>query len=261
MPKFAANLSMLYNEVPFMERFKAAADSGFKGVEYLFPYDYDKNALAEQLQEHGLTQVLYNLPAGNWGAGERGIACYKDRVSEFRDGVGKAIQYATALGCKQVNCLAGIRPKGADSDQLLATFVSNLKFAATELEKAGILLLIEAINIRDIPGFYLHYTDDALEVLKEVGSDNLKLQYDIYHMQIMEGDITPTIETNLDAIAHMQLADNPGRHEPGTGEINYDFLFKTIDKRGYNGWIGCEYKPLTTTVEGLGWMKKLAGNG
>jgi hydroxypyruvate isomerase len=255
MPKFCANLTLLYNELDFVDRFAAAAKAGFSGVEYLFPYDYDKTRLVEQLQKHKLTQVLHNLPAGDWGKGERGIACHPVRVGEFQDGVGKAIDYATALGCKQVNCLSGIAPAGIAPDRLRATFVSNLKFAAQKLKASGIRLLIEPINTRDFQGFYLCRSKQALDIITEVGSDNLFLQYDIYHMQIMEGDLARTIEQNLNLIPHMQLADNPDRHEPGTGEINYPFLFDFIDRLGYQGWIGCEYKPLTTTDAGLGWIK------
>jgi len=253
MPKFAANLTMLFNEMDFLDRFEAAAKAGFQGVEYLFPYSYDKNVLAEKLKANNLTQVLHNLPAGDWAAGERGIACLPSRVAEFEEGVAKAIEYATVLGCKQVNCLAGIAPAGADAATLRATFIGNLKYAAAELEAAGIKLLIEPINTRDIPGFYLCHTKQALEIMDEVGSDNLFLQYDIYHMQIMEGDLAPTLQRNLSRIAHIQLADNPGRFEPGTGEINYPFIFGHLDRIGYNGWIGCEYKPATNTLAGLGW--------
>lgn len=253
MPKFAANLTMLFNEADFLDRFEAAAQAGFKGVEYLFPYDFDAAELKSRLDQNGLTQVLHNLPAGDWGAGERGIACHPDRVEEFKAGVDKAIEYATALGCKQVNCLAGIAPEGVDDAAARKTFVENLKFAADKLKAAGILLLIEPINTRDIPGFYLNGTQQALDIIAETGSDNIAVQYDIYHMQIMEGDLAPTMETHLGSIRHIQLADNPGRNEPGTGEINYPFLFGFLDKIGYDGWIGCEYKPATTTVEGLGW--------
>ncbi|MCE8017538.1 hydroxypyruvate isomerase [Halomonas sp. MCCC 1A17488] len=259
MPKFAANLSMLFTEEDFLDRFKAAADAGFKGVEYLFPYDYPATEIKARLDEHGLTQVLHNLPAGDWGAGERGIACHPDRVEEFRAGVEKAIDYATVLGCKQVNCLAGIQPQGVSLEQARRTLVENLRFAADKLEAAGIVLLAEPINTRDIPGFFLNRTEQALAIFDEVGSDNLKLQYDIYHMQIMEGDLAPTIEKHLGRIAHVQLADNPGRHEPGTGEINYPFLFAHLDRLGYDGWIGCEYKPATTTREGLGWLDQARG--
>ncbi|MCE8025457.1 MULTISPECIES: hydroxypyruvate isomerase [Halomonadaceae] len=259
MPKFAANLSMLFTEEDFLDRFKAAAEAGFKGVEYLFPYDYSAVELKARLDEHGLTQVLHNLPAGDWGAGERGIACHPDRIEEFRAGVEKAIDYATVLGCKQVNCLAGIQPQGVSLEQARRTLVENLRYAAEKLEAAGILLLAEPINTRDIPGFFLNRTEQALAIFDEVGSNNLKLQYDIYHMQIMEGDLAPTIEKHLDSIAHVQLADNPGRHEPGTGEIHYPFLFAHLDRLGYDGWIGCEYKPKTTTREGLGWLDQARG--
>lgn len=255
MPNFAANLTMMFNEVEFLERFQAAARAGFKGVEYLFPYAYDKSVLAERLRAHDLKQVLHNLPPGDWQSGERGIACHPDRVGEFQQSVATAIEYATALGCEQVNCLAGIRPATVPPDKLRETFVGNLKFAAAELKHAGIRLLIEPINTRDIPGFYLNYSRQALDIIRDVGSDNLYLQYDIYHAQVMEGDLAHTIEANLDMIRHMQLADNPGRHEPGTGEINYPFLFSLIDRLGYDGWIGCEYKPRTSTNEGLGWVQ------
>ncbi len=255
MPRFCANLTMLWNELDFMERFGAAARAGFKGVEYLFPYDHDKNRLAAELKKHGLAQVLHNLPAGDWAKGERGIGCHPSRIGEFQDGVGKAIEYATALGCKQLNCLAGIAPAEVAPEKTRETLVSNLRFSAGKLKAAGIKLLTEPVNTRDIPGFYLNTSKQALDIIKDVGSDNLFLQYDIYHMQIMEGDLARTIEENLRLIPHMQLADNPGRNEPGTGEINFGFLFQHIDRIGYRGWIGCEYKPLASTDAGLGWIK------
>jgi len=254
MPKFAANLSMLFTEEDFLDRFEAAAQAGFQGVEYLFPYDYDPEQIKERLEANGLTQVLFNLPAGEWGAGERGIGCHPDRVEEFREGVDRAIEYAKTLGCRQVNCLAGIKPAGVSDDEARQTLVENLRFAADKLAQEDILLIAEPINTRDIPGFFLNRTEQALVLFDEVGSDNLKLQYDIYHMQIMEGDLAPTIEKHFNRIAHVQLADNPGRHEPGTGEINYPFLFGQLDRLGYDGWIGCEYTPATTTREGLGWL-------
>ncbi len=257
MPRLAANLTMLFTELPFLDRFAAAARAGFEAVEYLFPYDYDKQALRAQLDEHGLTQVLHNLPAGDWGKGDRGIACHPGRVSEFQAGVGKAIEYATALGCTRVNCLAGVPPSGVDQGTARDTFIGNLRYAAPRLRDAGITLLVEPINTRDIPGFFLDRTRQALEIIREVGSDNLYLQYDIYHMQIMEGDLAKTIERHLPSIAHMQLADPPGRHEPGTGEINFAFLLDFIDRSGYTGWIGCEYKPKGRTEEGLGWARGL----
>jgi hydroxypyruvate isomerase len=257
MPKFAANLTMLFNELEFIERFEAAAKAGFHGVEYLFPYAYPKEQLAEKLGRHGLVQVLHNLPAGDWTHGERGIAALPDRVGEFQDGVGTAIDYAKALGCTQLNCLAGIRPHGVPEEKLHDTLVANLRFAADQLKAAGIRLVVEAINIYDIPGFYLCGTQQTLDVIAATGSENAFLQYDIYHMQRMEGELGATLEKHLPRIAHIQLADNPGRHEPGTGEINYPFLFRLLDRIGYKGWIGLEYEPLTTTTEGLGWLKAM----
>jgi hydroxypyruvate isomerase len=253
VPRFAANLTMLFGEMPFLDRFAAAHAAGFRGVEYLFPYDFGKAELREQLIQHGLMQVLHNLPAGNWAAGERGIAILPDRVEEFRDGVHRAIDYARALDCKQLNCLVGIAPADADVFELNEVLVGNLRYAADALSKQGIRLLIEPINTIDIPGFFLNRTEQAAQIIADVGSPNLFIQYDIYHMQIMEGDIARTAQKHLARIAHVQLADNPGRNEPGTGEINYPFLFRHLDAIGYRGWVGCEYKPRTTTVDGLGW--------
>jgi hydroxypyruvate isomerase len=255
MPRLAANLSMLFTEHDFPARFKAAADAGFSGVEYLFPYEFSSAEIKAHLESNGLTQVLFNLPAGDWAKGERGIACHPDRIEDFRAGVNLAIAYAQVLGNTQINCLAGIRPQGVDDAIVEATFVDNLKYAAAKLKAVGIKLVMEMINTRDIPGFYLNTTAQALAIRDKVDSSNLFLQYDIYHMQIMEGDLARTLENHLAAINHVQLADNPGRHEPGTGEINYRFLFAHLDRIGYQGWVGCEYKPLTTTEAGLGWMK------
>ena len=257
MPRFAANLTMLFNEVPFLERFQSAAQAGFKAVEYLFPYPFDKEALAQALQANGLIQVLHNLPAGDWDAGERGIACHPDRVAEFKGGVDRAIDYAQALNCPQVNCLAGKVPAAVSRETAHATFVTNLRFAAEKLKAAEIRLLIEPINPFDIPGFFLNRTDQAKSVIDEVGSDNLFIQYDIYHAQRTEGELAATVRKNLAHIGHIQLADNPGRNEPGTGEINYPFIFKHLDALGYKGWIGCEYKPAAQTQAGLDWMKTL----
>jgi hydroxypyruvate isomerase len=257
MPRFAANLTMLFTELPFMQRFEAAAKAGFKAVEYLFPYPFEKKELVAALRANGLQQVLHNLPAGNWDGGERGIACHPDRVGEFREGVGMAIDYATALGCPKLNCLLGKLPAGVSADEARKTAVENLRFAAKELQGAGIMLLIEPINHFDIPGFFLTRTDQALSILDEVGSTNLLLQYDIYHAQRMEGELGATLAKNMARIGHIQLADNPGRGEPGTGEINYPWLFKHIDQVGYAGWIGCEYKPRGETAAGLGWRSAL----
>ena len=258
MPKFAANLTMLFTELPFLDRFEAAARAGFKAVEFLFPYAYDAQEIKTRLDANGLQLVLHNLPPGDWDAGERGIACHPDRIEEFRAGVARGIEYAQALGVKQLNCLAGKAPAGVPDAVLRQTLVDNLRHAASEFRLAGLRLLVEPINSFDIPGFYLNRTQQAIEILDEVGTDNAFVQYDIYHAQRMEGELAATLQQCLPRIAHLQLADNPGRHEPGTGEINYAFLFAHLDRIGYDGWIGCEYKPLTTTEAGLGWIERLA---
>lgn len=258
MPRFAANLTMLFTEVPFLDRFERAAKAGFKAVEFLFPYDHPAGEINARLRAHGLQLVLHNLPAGDWAAGERGIACLPDRRDEFESGVARAIEYALALGVPKLNCLAGKAPAGIEAGALRATFVDNLRFAAGELDKAGLELLIEPINTYDIPGFYLNTTAQALSILDEVGAANAFVQYDIYHAQRMEGELSATLSRHLARIGHVQLADNPGRNEPGTGEINYAFLFAHLDRIGYGGWIGCEYKPAASTEAGLGWRQRLA---
>jgi hydroxypyruvate isomerase len=257
MPKFAANLTMLFTEHAFLDRFDHAAKAGFKAVEFLFPYAFHPGDIKRRLDANGLALVLHNLPAGNWDAGERGIACHPDRVNEFREGVETAIGHAGALGVRQLNCLVGKAPAGVADDVLRRTVVDNLRYAADALKKAGLRLLIEPINTHDIPGFYLNRTVQAADLLAEVGADNAFIQYDIYHAQRMEGELAATIEKYLPRIGHIQLADNPGRNEPGTGEIHYPFLFAHLDRIGYQGWIGCEYKPATTTEAGLGWRQSL----
>ena len=234
MPKFAANLTMLYNEHDFIDRFAAAAADGFKAVEFLFPYPYRKELLADKLKQHGLTQALHNMPAGDWAAGERGVACIPGREEEFRAGVISAIEYATALGCRRVNCLAGIPPEDVPAAEARRTLVANLKHAAPEFAKARIMLVVEAINTRDIPGFFLNRSAQTIE--------------------IMEGDLVPTFRRLKDRIGHVQIADNPGRNEPGTGEIHYPFIFAALDEAGYEGFVGCEYKPKGETSAGLGWF-------
>jgi hydroxypyruvate isomerase len=261
MPRFSANLSMLFTEHDFLDRFDAAARAGFEAVEYVGPYDYEPEVVAARLKKNGLTQALFNLPPGDWGKGERGIAILPGRVDEFRRGVDTAITYAKALDCGQVNCLAGIAQQGIDAEALENLFVENLRYAAGKLGEAGVRLLIEPINTRDIPGFFLTNTKQALAIIDRVGSDNLFLQYDIYHMQVMEGDLARTIEQNLGRIAHIQLADNPGRHEPGTGEINFPYLYNHLDHIGYADWVGAEYKPKAGTEAGLGWFREFAGKG
>lgn len=255
MPHFSANLTMLFTEVPFLERFERAAKAGFVTVEFLFPYGHAPETIRQQLDAHGLRLDLHNLPAGNWEAGERGIACHPDRVDEFRRGVVIGISYAQALGVGQLNCLAGKAPAGVSPELLRETFVENLRFAASRFKHAGLRLLIEPINTYDIPGFYLNSTAQALSVLDEVGAVNAFLQYDIYHAQRMEGELAANLQQHLSRIGHIQLADNPGRHEPGTGEINYGFLLAHLDRLGYRGAIGCEYKPASTTEAGLGWRQ------
>jgi hydroxypyruvate isomerase len=258
MPKFAANLTMLFNEHAFLDRFERAAAAGFAAVEFLFPYEHEAQEIKVRLDAHRLQLVLHNLPAGDWAAGERGIACHPDRVAEFRDGVARAVSYAKVLGVGQLNCLAGKAPAGVADETLRRTLVENLRYAAAELKKANLKLLVEPINTFDIPGFYVSRTAQALAILDEVGADNAFLQYDLYHAQRTEGELAATVEKHLPRIAHIQLADNPGRNEPGSGEINYAFLFRHLDRIGYAGWIGCEYKPAAGTEAGLGWRQRLA---
>lgn len=254
MPKFAANLSMLFNEVPFLDRFAAASRGGFRAVEYVGPYDHPPELIGGLLDEHKLVQALFNMPAGNWAAGERGIGCHPDRVGEFQDGVETTVRYAKALGCNKVNCLSGLLPKGVSAAAAEDTFVGNLKFAADKLAAAGIHLVIEAINTNDMPGFFLNRSGQAMTILDRVGSTNLTFQYDIYHMQRMEGELAKTIERLMPRIGHFQIAGNPNRTEPDRGEINYPFLFDLIDRLGYDDWIGAEYRPAGRTEDGLGWL-------
>lgn len=260
MLRFCANLGFLFTEVDFEQRFECAARAGFRGVEYMFPYAYPPERLQRCLSDSALTQVLFNLPAGDWAMGERGIACLPGREAEFRAGVAQAINYANALGCRQLNCLAGLAPAGVADTQIGETLKANLRYAAAKLGEHNIRLLVEPINSRvDMPGFWLDTPSKALALIDELAVPNLWLQYDIYHAQIMEGDLARRISGSLARIGHLQLADNPGRHEPGTGEINYPFLFELLDSLGYSGWIGCEYQPLAGTEAGLGWLAKLGG--
>lgn len=256
MPRFAANLTLLFNEVPFLERFDRAAAAGFKAVEFLFPYEFSAEEIKHSLDQAGLKCVLHNLPAGDWAGGERGIACHPNRQEEFRAGVYRAIDYAQVLGVSQLNCIAGIKPALANPQALRDTLLSNLDFAAATLNQAGIRLLIEPINGFDIPGFYLQHTRQAIELLDSLAAPNAFLQYDIYHAQRMEGELAATLEQYLPRIGHIQIADNPGRHEPGTGEIHFKFLLDHLDQLGYQGWVGAEYRPTTTTEAGLGWLEQ-----
>ena len=254
MTRLAANLSMLFGEHGFLDRFEAAAGAGFKGVEYLVPYEAAIAEVQEALASNGLTQVLFNFPAGDWAAGERGLAALPERKSEFRDGVGLALEYARATGCKRLHAMSGCVIDGPVTQRHLDTYVENVRFAADAVAADGIDIMVEPINSRiETPGYVLDTTSKAVAVLEAVGRDNVRIQYDIYHMQIMEGDLARTLEALLPKIGHVQLADNPGRNEPGTGEIDYPWLLARLDEIGYAGWIGCEYKPAAGTVEGLGW--------
>ena len=257
MPKLAANLSLLFPQLPFPERFAAAAKAGFRYVEYQFPYPFGSAAeIAARARDAGVEVVLHNLPAGDASKGDRGIACLPGRVGEFREGVERAIEYAKAVGCPRLNTLAGIAPAGVPRETLRATLIENLRYAADQLSAAGLTLLTEPCNTRTIPGFFLNSSKDAIEIIDAVRASNLMLQYDIFHMQIVEGDLAKTIERLLPRIGHMQLADAPDRHEPGTGEINFDFLLPEIDRLGYQGWIGCEYLPKGDTEQGLLWAMR-----
>lgn len=257
MPKFAANLSFLFADAPFPERFRRAAAAGFAGVEYLFPYDYPASDVAGWLRANDLEQVLFNLPAGDWAAGERGLACLPQRQGEFAESVERALDYAAALDCRRVHCMAGRRPAGVGEAELETTYVANLRFAADRFATIGATVTIEPINSRiDMPGYWLDDVARGFRLLEAVDRGNVKLQYDIYHAQIIAGDLARTLEANIGRIGHIQIADNPGRHEPGSGEINYPFLFDLLDRLGYDGWVGCEYKPLTTTEAGLGWLPR-----
>jgi len=257
MPRFAANLSMLYTEVPFLDRFERAARSGFTAVEVQFPYAFEASEIRRRLDDLGLVMVLHNLPAGDWAAGDRGIACQPERSAEFRAGVDRAIEFAQALGVSQLNCLAGVAPAGTPPAQVRETMLSNLAFAAAALKRHDLRLLIEPVNTFDVPGFLVHRTQQALDLIRQTDADNVFVQFDIYHAQRMEGELAATLQKHLPHIGHVQIADNPGRHEPGTGEINYPFLFKHLDRIGYAGWVGCEYVPANGTEAGLGWLQGL----
>lgn len=254
MLRFSANLSFLFLDRPFLDRFAAAAANGFKAVEFHFPYAFPVDEVVDAAHRAAVEVVLFNFPAGDWAAGERGIACLPDRVAEFREGVELAARYAEALACPRVNCLAGRRPDGVDEALLTATLVDNLRHAADAFALVERQVLMEPLNSRDTPGFLIDRTAPALAVLDAADRPNLGLQYDIYHAQVMEGDLARTLESALPRIGHIQLADNPGRHQPGTGEINFPFLFRHLKAIGYGGWIGCEYVPTGPTEDSFGWM-------
>ena len=256
MPRFAANLSMMFQDVGFLDRFDMAARAGFAGVEFLFPYDHPPEAIAERLARNRLSLALFNSVPGDWAGGERGLAALPGREQEFRDGVDQAIRYAKATQCKLVHTMAGLWPEGRDRAAAERVYTENLRWAADRLADAGLTAVIEPINTRDIPGYFLNYTGQAMQIIERVGRPNLKLQLDLYHVQIMEGDLASKVRALAGHYPHVQIAGNPGRHEPDVGEIHYPFLFGLLDEIGYAGWIGCEYRPKGDTVSGLGWAKR-----
>ena len=260
MPRFAANLSMMFTEVPFMERFGRAAAAGFKAVEYLFPYDFPAEDIARELKRHKLKQALFNLPPGDWGAGERGLTALPGREEEFRQALETALDYAKVLGNTRVHAMAGILPSNLDRDTARRTYLGNLTRAAARAAEDGVTIVLEPINQRDMPGYFLSYTGEAKAVIEEVGAPNLKLQFDLYHCQIMEGDLTKRVEALFPLIDHMQIAGVPDRHEPDQGEVNYPYLFDQMDGLGFKGWVGCEYRPKGATEEGLDWFRAATGS-
>ena len=255
MPKFAANLSMMYQEHAFLDRFAAAAKDGFAGIEFLFPYDHPAAEIRARLNQHGLTQALFNGPPGNWEAGERGLASLPGREDEFRRGVATALDYAHVLGNDRVHLMAGLIRPGEDRALHRATYVRNLEYAAKQAAPGGVTIVIEPINTRDIPGFFLNRQDEAHTLCAEVGAGNLKVQMDFYHCQIVEGDLAMKLRKYIAGVGHVQIAGVPERNEPDTGEINYPYLFRLLDELGYSGWVGCEYRPKGGTSAGLGWLK------
>ncbi len=258
MPKFAANLTMLFTELPFLDRFAAAAEAGFPAVEYLFPYDFPQEDGAERLRAAGLTQALFNLPAGDWDAGDRGTAALPERVAEFRAAVDLGLEYAEALGCRQVHAMAGIADEAdAEAER---TYVANIRYAADRAAQAGVALLIEPINRRDMPGYFLGSVRQAERLLDEIDHDNARLQLDLYHAQITEGDITRLMERVLPRVAHVQIASVPERHEPDGGELSYPYLLAALDELGYSGWVGAEYRPAGETTAGLGWLRDVTAS-
>ncbi|MBE9607311.1 hydroxypyruvate isomerase family protein [Acetobacteraceae bacterium H6797] len=259
MPRFAANLSMMFNEVPFLDRFAKAAEAGFKAVEFLFPYDYPPEVVAAKLKEAGLTQALFNMPPGDWAAGERGMAAIPGREEEFRANVDKAITYALALECKTLHAMSGMTP-GLDRAACEATFVANFQYAADKLAPHGITLLVEPINTRNMPGYFINHQLDAVALVERVNRPNVSVQFDLYHAQIMDGDLTKLMEKMKGKFAHVQIASVPDRHEPDEGELNYPHLFKALDALGYEGWVGCEYNPRGETTAGLGWFAPYKAN-
>ena len=258
MPRFAANLSMMFNEVPFLDRFRAARQAGFEGVEFLFPYEHKPEELRSRLKAEGLTPALFNMPPGDWAKGERGLASLPGRQAEFRASVTQALEYAAALDCGLVHCMAGIPGADVLPGTAAALYAANLAWAAERAVAAGVKLVIEPINARDMPGYFLSTQAQGAAVVEAIGRDRLGLQFDVYHVQITEGDITKRMERFMPVIAHMQIADVPARNEPGTGEIGWPYVFRRMDELGYAGWVGCEYRPAGQTIAGLGWRERFS---
>jgi hydroxypyruvate isomerase len=261
MPKLAANLSMMFQEAPFLDRFAAAGTCGFTGVEFLFPYDFPADEIAARLDRHHLTQALFNLPPGDWAKGERGMAALPGREKEFMTSLERALPYARATKCKRVHAMAGNWPAGRDKREGRAVYVANLRRAADRLAEEGVTLVIEPINTRDMPGYFLNTTGEAMSVIDDAGRDNLRLQLDLYHCQIMEGDLAAHVRRLAGRYAHVQIAGVPERHEPDRGEVNYDYLLPLLDEVGYDGWVGCEYRPAGDTRAGLGWARRWGCRG
>ena len=260
MPRFAANLTMMYAEHVFLDRFAAAARDNFDAVEYLFPYDYPADTLAALLKEHGLRQVLFNAPPGNWQAGERGLTALPGRESEFRQGFERALEYARILECPRIHAMAGIAPAGAERERLRDTYIANLFWAANRARTEGVEVLIEPIAQRNMPGFFLNRQDEAHDLVAETGAPNLKILMDLFHCQVSEGDLAMKMRKYVEdpkqpRVGHFQIAGVPERHEPDSGEVNYNYLFDLIDELGFEGWVGCEYIPRAGTSAGLGWYR------
>jgi hydroxypyruvate isomerase len=257
MPKFAANLSMLFTEYPFLERFARAKAAGFQAVEFLFPYEYESNAIADELRRNELEQVLFNLPAGDFTAGDRGMANDPSRVEEFRAGVHKGLNIAAELGCGRLNCLAGLRLRDVPEETQTATLIENLRYAADAAASVGVLQVVEPLNAFDAPGYFLPTPESGFAIVERAAHPNLLLQYDVYHAQRMSGNLAATIAARIDLIGHVQIADSPVRNEPGTGEINYPFVLQALDDAGYDGWVSLEYRPRHTTEESLRWLTEM----
>jgi hydroxypyruvate isomerase len=255
MPRFAANLTMMYNEYEFLDRFSAAAKDGFDGVELLFPYGFMAGEIKTRLTDAGVAQVLFNCPPGDWNAGERGIASLPGREEEFKRSIERALGYAHVLGTTRLHVMAGLIAPGQDRARHLAVYLQNLAYAAQQAAAQGVVIVIEPINTRDMPGYLLNRQDEAHAICAEVGAPNLKVQFDLYHCQITEGDIAMKMRRDIGGIAHMQIAGVPERHEPDIGELNYPYLFRLMDELGYDAWVGCEYRPKAGTSEGLGWLR------